>query len=170
MLNKYAKESFFGTKMLFYCDRERKNEFLKERCHFCQKKSMFHFKIAQQLQHSSEMCLSLGLEWDAVMYHGSGLSQRSLSPEVSFLVRSMGFYNCWTVPEIKLFFLSFLKQNPKRICKSKSSLHYPLLFTRQSGHNSALDFTSRNEITLNRNWCSGGLHSDCSFFYYWKRC
>lgn len=105
-----------------------------------------------------------GTDRDALMLLSSWLPQGILSPKVSFLFHSMGFYNCWTVHEIKLFFLSFPRQYPKRISENKSSLHYILFFARQSGHNSALNFTSGNEITLNRDGFSGGWNSNCRFF------
>lgn len=105
-----------------------------------------------------------GHERDALVLLSSWLPQGRLSPKVSFLFPRVGFYSCWTVDEIKLFFLSFPRQYPKRISESKSSLHYILFFARQSGHNSALDFTSGNEITLNRNGFNGGWNSNCRVF------
>lgn len=81
---------------------------------------MFPFKIAQYLQHSSEVCLDVGLQWDVLTHRGSWLPQGSLSPEVSFLFHNVGFYNCWTVHEIIYFsylfwsntLRGFVKVNP----------------------------------------------------------
>lgn len=115
------------------------------------------------MQHWCEMCLDVGLMEMLWCYSAVGCPKEAFL-QVSFLFHSVGFYNCWAVHEIKLFFLSFPRQYPKRISESKSSLHYILFFARQSGHNSALDFTGGNEITLNRNGFSGGWNSNCRFF------